>query len=109
MGSRSDLNVMQDAADILKELGVSLRDQCSIGPPHTRPYVQLCQGSSRTRLKSNHCRGGRRSPFAGHGGIADAFTGNRRPRKIKQLHRRLGFDPVYPANAQWYPGSNRSP
>jgi 5-(carboxyamino)imidazole ribonucleotide mutase len=42
MGSQSDLSIMNDAANILKELGVAYEITVGICPSHTRPPVQLC-------------------------------------------------------------------
>ena len=52
MGSTSDLPIMQDAIDILKELGVDV--DVDIVSAHRTPY----------------CRSRWRSTFARHGGIA---------------------------------------
>ena len=41
MGSRSDWETMQHAAETLEELGVPLRDPGRVGPPHARPAVRV--------------------------------------------------------------------
>ena len=83
MGSKSDLAVMQDAADVLKELGVEY--EITVVSAHRTPdrMFSYARAAADRGLKGDYCRCRRRSAFAGYGGFINASAGNWRSGEIK--------------------------
>ena len=60
MGSSSDWETMQGAAETLTSLGVAPRGQGRVRASHARPAVRICRHGARTRPQGDHRRRRRR-------------------------------------------------
>jgi phosphoribosylcarboxyaminoimidazole (NCAIR) mutase len=99
MGSKSDLPIMQEAANLLKELGV--RFEITVVSAHRTPERMFQYAKTASDRGLNVI-------IAGAGGLNYSFAGNRSSDKVFQLDRRLGFYSFYSSNAQRNSGGNSS-
>ena len=108
MGSDSDLAVMQAAADIIKEFGISF--ELTVVSAHRTPLrmVEYAQYGKKKGTESNYCRRRRRRSSARHGSFYYIFAGHWGAYQVFQLNRWMGFSFIYLADAQRYSGSYRS-
>ena len=87
MGSKSDWETLQSAADTLQRLGVAVRDSRRLGASHAGPAVRIRRHRARARPRSHHRRRRRRRASAGHDGGEDLAAGARRARAVEGAQR----------------------